>query len=126
MESCGQCTPCKQDGLAISAALDRVRRSEADEGDLETIAGRLRTVTDGARCALATQQQVVVESALRLFPESFEAHAHGGAPAAGAELIAELVDIADGVAVVDAHHSDKQPDWSYDAVDSGQAPADRL
>src|SRR6185295_83180 len=56
-ESCGQCTPCKQDGFAISAALDRVRRSEAGEEDLATIAQRLRTVTDGARCALATQQQ---------------------------------------------------------------------
>ena len=108
-----------------SAALDRVRRSEAGEDDLETITRRLRTVTDGARCALATQQQVVVESALRLFPQPFEAHVRGGAPGTGAELIAELVDIADGVAVVDTRHSDKQPDWSYDEVDSGQAPADR-
>ena len=73
----------------------------------------------------ATQQQVVVDSVLRLFPESFDAHVHHGVPAAGAELIAELVDIADGIAVVDAHHWDKQPDWTYDAVDSGQAPADR-
>ena len=41
-------------------------------------------------------------------------------------MIAELVDIVDGVAHLDEHHLDKQPDWSYDRVDSGQAPADRL
>src|SRR5207237_7573331 len=27
VESCGQCTPCKQDGLEISARLDRLSRS---------------------------------------------------------------------------------------------------
>ena len=28
--------------------------------------------------------------------------------------------------MTDARHRDKQPDWTYDEVDSGQAPADRL
>ena len=126
VESCGQCTPCKQDGLTISTALDRLRRSAAEANDLETISERLRTVVDGARCALATQQQVVVESALRLFPEQFEAHFHARAAAVPQELVAETVDIADGVARLDEQHLRKQPDWSYDAVDSGQMPADRL
>ena len=126
VESCGQCTPCKQDGLTISTALDRLRRSAAEANDLETISERLRTVVDGARCALATQQQVVVESALRLFPEQFEAHFHARAAAVPRELVAETVDIADGVARLDEQHLRKQPDWSYDAVDSGQMPADRL
>src|SRR6185295_1681656 len=89
VESCGQCTPCKQDGLTISTALDRLRRSAGDANDLETISGRLRTVVDGARCALATQQQVVVESAMRLFPEQFEAHVQARAAAAPQELVAE-------------------------------------
>jgi NADH-quinone oxidoreductase subunit F len=126
VESCGQCTPCKQDGLAISEALDRLRRSEGHENDLATIDDRLRTVVDGARCALATQQQVLIQSALRLFPEPFRADARTGVPVAPPELIAEIVDITDGVARLDEHHRDKQPDWSYDPVDSGQAPADRL
>ncbi|MDQ1465597.1 MAG: NADH-quinone oxidoreductase subunit [Actinomycetota bacterium] len=126
VESCGQCTPCKQDGLAISAALERVRGSHGDEHDLDVVAERLRTVADGARCALATQQQAVVGSALRLFPEPFRAHADAALPAAAQEVIAEIVDIADGIAVLDERHLDKQPDWSYDAIDSGQAPADRL
>jgi NADH-quinone oxidoreductase subunit F len=126
VESCGQCTPCKQDGLAISVALDRMRRSEGDENDLALVTKRLASVADGARCALATQQQLVVGSALRLFPEAFAAHARGEQPAAPTEVIAELVDIVDGVAQLDEQHLAKQPDWSYDPVDSGQAPVDRL
>lgn len=126
VESCGQCTPCKQDGLAISVALDRVRRTEGHENDLDLIAERLRSVADGARCALATQQQTVVGSVLQLFPDPFHAHARSERPAAPPELIAELLDIVDGVAHLDEHHRDKQPDWSYGPVDSGQAPAERL
>ena len=125
VESCGQCTPCKQDGLAISVALDRLRRTAGHESDLELVEQRLRSVADGARCALATQQQVVVGSLLRLFPEPFRQHADGERASVPVEVIAELVDIADGVATVDAHHLEKQPDWTYDPVDSGQSPVDR-
>jgi NADH:ubiquinone oxidoreductase subunit F (NADH-binding) len=126
VESCGQCTPCKQDGLAISEALGRVRSSEAKEDDLDTVERRLGTVTFGARCTLAQQQQTVVGSVLSLFPDAFRAHASGAVPGAEPELIAEILDIVDGVARLDERHQAKQPDWTYDAVDSGQAPADRL
>ena len=126
VESCGPCTPCKQDGGAISVALDRVRRSEGDDSDLALAIKRLGTVADGARCALATQQQVVVGSALSLFPDAFSEHARGERPSAPTEIVAELVDIVDGVARIDEHHLAKQPDWSYDPADSGQAPVDRL
>jgi hypothetical protein len=30
------------------------------------------------------------------------------------------------LAVLDEEHLRKQPDWSFDAVDSGQSPADRF
>jgi hypothetical protein len=29
-------------------------------------------------------------------------------------------------AVIDLRELDKQPDWTYDAVDSGKSPADRI
>jgi NADH:ubiquinone oxidoreductase subunit F (NADH-binding) len=125
VESCGQCTPCKLDGVAISIALDRLRRTAGHESDLELVEQRLKSVADGARCALATQQQVVVGSLLRLFPEPFRQHADNERAAAPVEVIAELVDIVDGVATVDTHHLDKQPDWTYGPEDSGQSPADR-
>ena len=41
-------------------------------------------------------------------------------------LVAELVDIDDGKAVYDAEFTGKQPDWTYDEIDSGQSPVDRL
>jgi hypothetical protein len=42
-------------------------------------------------------------------------------------LVASLVDITDdGRAVVDERQRVKQPDWTFDEVDSGQSPADRL
>ena len=36
-----------------------------------------------------------------------------------------LEDVVDGVAVLEEAHAAKQPDWTYDAIDSGQPPAAR-
>ncbi len=130
VESCGQCTPCKQDGRAVSVALDRLRRSAPDERDLEAVGDHLRTIDEGARCFLATQHQRVVGSLLEHFPEAFAAHAGGLVDASEPYLVAELEGFMEGAEglepVYDERHRDKQPDWTYDATDSGQSPADRL
>jgi hypothetical protein len=42
------------------------------------------------------------------------------------ELVAPIVALEGERAVLDEGHLGKQPDWSFDAVDSGQAPADRF
>ena len=76
---------------------------------------RLAGVTDGARCSLATQQQVVVNSLLEKFPAAVDAHLEGAAKAEPVE-IAELRDINDGVAQIDTRHAAKQPDWSFDEI----------
>ncbi|HEV7862141.1 MAG TPA: NADH-ubiquinone oxidoreductase-F iron-sulfur binding region domain-containing protein [Acidimicrobiia bacterium] len=126
VESCGQCTPCKQDGLAIADILARVARNEPEAGDADELDSRVTTVADEARCALAGQQQRVVGSLLSLFPDAVRDHlGDAGAPSEPV-LVASLVDIDDGRAVVDEHHRDKQPDWTFDEVSSGQSPADRL
>jgi NADH-quinone oxidoreductase subunit F len=124
VESCGQCTPCKQDGLALADALDRLRSSEANDYDLGEVDARLRTVTDGARCFLAHQHQRVVESVFRLFPEEVKAHAEGRVEAVEPELIAPIVALSGGEAVLDERQRHKQPDWTYDEVWSGRSPAD--
>ncbi|MEA2702892.1 MAG: NADH-quinone oxidoreductase subunit, partial [Actinomycetota bacterium] len=126
VESCGQCTPCKQDGLAIAGFLQRVVESKVDATDLDVLTERLATVTDESRCFLATQHQVVVESALRLFPEQLRAHAEKRAPAVDPELIVPILDLEGDAALLDEHHADKQPDWTYDAEYSGQSPADKV
>jgi hypothetical protein len=126
VESCGQCTPCKQDGLALAELLERVRTSDADDLDLVAIDDRLRTVADSARCGLATQHQVVIGSIATRFADQLRAHVDRERAAADRVVIAPIVDIADGVAVTDRGQATKQPDWTHDPVDSGKAPAERL
>ncbi|HYF45643.1 MAG TPA: NADH-ubiquinone oxidoreductase-F iron-sulfur binding region domain-containing protein, partial [Acidimicrobiales bacterium] len=69
VESCGQCPPCKLGSGEITERLDRIARSGGDEGDIETIGARLLTVTDAHRCHLAVQEQELVSSILRRFPQ---------------------------------------------------------
>jgi len=126
VESCGQCTPCKQDGLQLAELMDKVCHSDAAEHDLDTVRKRVDTVTDGARCYLATQHQNVLASLLELFPDDVIAHLEGTAAGVEPELIAELVDIDGGRAIWDERHREKQPDWSYDAEYSGKVPAERF
>src|SRR5262245_25119810 len=60
VESCGQCTPCKADGLAIAGALEALCQGDGGAEDLDVLAKALTTVGDNARCNLARQQQAVV------------------------------------------------------------------
>ncbi|HEU5302660.1 MAG TPA: NADH-ubiquinone oxidoreductase-F iron-sulfur binding region domain-containing protein [Acidimicrobiia bacterium] len=126
VESCGLCVPCKEDGMALADLFGRVRRSQANDHDLAAIDDHLRTVTDGARCNLATQYQLVLQSALDKFADEIDAHVHGRAAAADPELIASIVDIDGAVASLDESHTGKQPDWTFEPHWSGKLPADRL
>jgi hypothetical protein len=126
VESCGQCTPCKQDGLEMADVLDRMAASRADAHDLEVLLERAGRVTEGARCNLAAQQQAVTISLTQIGSRAIADHLEGRAEPADRYVVAELTDLdADG-ATVDLRHADKRPDWTYDDVDSGQSPADRL
>jgi NADH-quinone oxidoreductase subunit F len=126
VESCGQCTPCKRDGLAIADALDRIRRSEALEADLDTVAERLQTITDSARCSLALQHQVVIGSVLELFGDELRAHVAHDREGAEAVAFAPLDALDGDIAVLDADATRKQPDWTFDDTWSGKFPADLL
>ncbi|MDQ1434571.1 MAG: NADH-quinone oxidoreductase subunit, partial [Actinomycetota bacterium] len=126
VESCGQCTPCKLDGLRISELLDALTGNTAAANDVEELRSRVSTVADGARCSLATQQQVIALSLLERYVGDVEAHVEKRTPAVNPAVVAELVAIDDGVAHIDERHADKQPDWTYDATDSGKTPAARL
>lgn len=126
IESCGQCTPCKDDGLEIARALERIAASQADTHDLEEVLERAGRVTDGARCNLAAQQQAVAVSITRIGSRDIAAHVEGDARPAGRFLVAELTALDDRGATIDGRHVGKQPDWTYGDLDSGQTPADRL
>lgn len=125
VESCGQCSPCKLDGITLSGRLATLCGDEATSFDMGVIRKRVGTVADRARCFLASQQQTVLNSIMQAFPEEFDAHLSRRTDAVEPELIAELLDIRDGRAVLDERHRDKQPDWSFNKVDSGTIPVER-
>jgi NADH-quinone oxidoreductase subunit F len=125
VESCGQCTPCKLDGVALSGLLDKLCQSNVSETEWRRILSLVSTVGDRARCTLGTQHQTVIDSIIRTFPDDLAAHVSGAAKPVTPRLIAELVEFSGDEAVLDERHLEKQPDWTYDAEDSGQSPADR-
>ena len=84
VESCGQCPACKLGCLAVTDGLDRLVAGEAVPEDVETVAYRLRTVTDGNRCYLPVQEQRVVGSIVTAFADEVNAALDGPPlPAAG-------------------------------------------
>jgi NADH-quinone oxidoreductase subunit F len=116
VESCGQCPPCKFGTGAITAVLDKVLAGQATVHDVEVMAARLETVTDSNRCYLPVQEQLVVRSILRVFADELDAHVTGGAATNDSDVsVPKLVDIRDGVAIVDERQTRKQPDWTYAA-----------
>ncbi len=126
VESCGQCSPCKLDGENLTERLMKVTESVATEFDMGVIRKRIGTVADRSRCYLATQQQVLLDSLLKHFPEEFEGHITNAKGPVEPELIAELIDIRGGRAYLDERHRQKQYDWSYSKNDSGTVPVERF
>jgi NADH-quinone oxidoreductase subunit F len=126
VESCGQCTPCKQDGRELASLLARVIANEGADLDLVALADRSRTVSNEARCSLAVQHETVVTSLLDLCRGQLDAHVGGQATAVGIRPIVPITDVGDGQAELDLRELGKQPDWTFDATDSGQSPADRI
>jgi hypothetical protein len=118
IESCGQCEPCKRDGLVLTDLLAE------PAWDRRAIGSRLATVNQGARCALAAQTERVVGALVAM----------AGATPGGDDwddevnAIVPLVEIVEGRAVLDVGSLRKRADWSYpeDGPDSGAWPAQHL
>ena len=115
IESCGQCPPCKLGSGEITQHLERIETGVGGDADLDVIAGWLKRVTDGSRCYLATEEQVMVSSVLRAFPEEFAEHIEQQAcPRPRTLPIPKLLDITDDGAIYDESMWRKQPDWTYE------------
>jgi NADH-quinone oxidoreductase subunit F len=112
VESCGQCPACKFGTGEVTAYLENLATGSGTQRDIELIGARLLTVTDANRCYLGAQEQRVISSLLRAFPEDFVAHLESPEPT-GVVPVPKLVDIVDGVALYDSHHELKRPDWTY-------------
>ncbi|MEO8266480.1 MAG: NADH-ubiquinone oxidoreductase-F iron-sulfur binding region domain-containing protein [Ilumatobacteraceae bacterium] len=102
-ESCGQCPPCKQGSLAITADLASICDGGATDAVLGQLATRLRAVTDANRCFLGSEEQVVVSSILREFPDDVAALLEGRSTSARAVRVPPIDHIADDGTVT--HHA---------------------
>ncbi|MCB0976554.1 MAG: hypothetical protein KDB02_03765 [Acidimicrobiales bacterium] len=115
IESCGQCPPCKMGSGEITTQLERLENGEGTDREIEVIGGWLERVTDGNRCFLAVEEQRMVSSVLRAFPEEFAEHIEQHrCPRPAARPMPKIVDLADGHAVYDETFWRKRPDWTYD------------
>ena len=127
VESCGQCRHCKDDGLAL-AALDVATRGVA------ATRRRRRRAPHPARPGAPKARGATSRPSNRWSWAASWSSSPSSSPRTRRATrlrveptpIAELRDIADGRATLDDSHRTKQPDWTHDAVDSGQWPADRL
>ncbi len=125
VESCGQCEPCKRDGLDVAAALESSlsKRPAAHGGalDVRRVNERLAGVARGARCALAGQTERIVGRLVEL-AETSSNHPSEIYP------IVPLVEIVDGRAVLDLAHLEKRFDWTHpgEGDESGVWPVQRL
>jgi len=115
IESCGQCPACKLGTEEITHRLNEIEACRGSEEDVAVIGARLGNVTDGNRCYLPVEEQHVVGSILRAFPEEFASHLEGNCPNPRADLIApKIVDLTDGTVTYDERHRRKRPDWTYE------------
>lgn len=122
VESCGQCPACKLGCGAATDLLQELLAGTGDENDLDTLAFRLRTCTDGNRCYLPVQERGVILSLLQRFPEEV-AVALDGEPAELRDLLLPKIrDMRESVGdaeqqtavLLDTDQRRKQPDWTYE------------
>jgi NADH:ubiquinone oxidoreductase subunit F (NADH-binding) len=114
VESCGQCPACKDGCMAITERLLAIEEGRGNDSDLGVINARLRSVTDANRCYLGTEEQNIVSSILRLFPEDFANHLERRARPLRSLLVPLIKDITDdGEVVYDERHAYKLPDWTF-------------
>ncbi len=119
VESCGQCNACKVGTMGITAILERIQAGEGQFRDIKDIGARIMRVTDANRCFLPEQEQIVVSSLLRTFPQDFLDAVDGKEVKVRGLMAPKLVDVVDGRQILDGHWLFKQPNWSYS--DSGNA-----
>lgn len=114
VESCGQCLPCKLGTGHITRALLAIREGNGSESELDEIEERLRIVADANRCYLPVQEQNLISSILRLFPDDVAAHLGSSCPAGKRTIpTPKVVDLVDGVVTYDQRQELKRPDWTY-------------
>lgn len=73
-ESCGKCTPCREGTGWLEQVLHRMEHGEGRLEDLAVLTDAPGNIVGRTFCALGDASCGVLESALKLFPEEFQAH----------------------------------------------------
>lgn len=73
IESCGKCTPCRIGAVRGKETVEKIRRGENVAANLELVSDLCETMRDGSLCAMGGLTPMPVLSAMRLFPEDFDA-----------------------------------------------------
>ncbi len=72
-ESCGKCTPCREGTHWLVKTLHRMNAGHAEADDIPTLHGIYKQMAGNCFCLLGESAVMPIKSALRLFPEEFEA-----------------------------------------------------
>ncbi len=85
-ESCGKCTPCRIGSTRGVEVIDKIRAGINPEANMELLGDLCDTMLDGSLCAMGGMTPFPVQSAVKHFPEAWEARTEkeestGGQPA---------------------------------------------
>ena len=71
VESCGKCTPCRIGSVRGVEVIDKIRRGDQRELNLQLLDELCETMVEGSLCAMGGLTPMPVQSALKHFPEDF-------------------------------------------------------
>jgi formate dehydrogenase iron-sulfur subunit len=70
-ESCGKCTPCRIGSTRGVELIDKIRRGDDRDANIEVLVDLCEVMADGSLCAMGGLTPMPVRSALNLFTEDF-------------------------------------------------------
>jgi formate dehydrogenase iron-sulfur subunit len=70
-ESCGKCTPCRIGSTRGVELIDKIRKGENRDANIEVLVDLCEVMADGSLCAMGGLTPMPVRSALTLFTEDF-------------------------------------------------------
>jgi formate dehydrogenase iron-sulfur subunit len=73
IESCGKCTPCRIGSMRGTELIDRIMKGVEREQNLHLLEELCETMLHGSLCGLGGMTPFPVQSALKHFPEDFQA-----------------------------------------------------
>ncbi len=73
-ESCGQCTPCREGSSSLVKILDKVRKKEASEKDIELLSYIIENTTGTSICALHDATVFATRGFLRYYKDDIRSY----------------------------------------------------